>query len=55
MRKAEEIKAHCYSPGKTVKPNYPVHVTAARLRISGNMKGPIWAAARDGRTLARIP
>ncbi len=29
-------------------PNEAVHVTAARLRFWVNMKGLVWAAARDG-------
>ena len=30
------------------KPNYPVLVTAARLRFGLNVKSLVWAAARDG-------
>lgn len=29
-------------------PNEAVHVTAARLRFRINVKGSVWAAARDG-------
>ena len=30
------------------KPNNAVLVTATRLRFGMNVKGPVWAAARDG-------
>src|SRR5207249_4441877 len=32
-----------------------VHVTVARLQFLLNVKGPIWAAARDGERLAKNP
>ena len=34
------------------KPNEAVHGTAARLRFGMNVKGPVWAAARDGQRSA---
>ena len=33
-------------------PNHAVLVTAARVRFGMNVKGSIWAAARDGRRSA---
>jgi hypothetical protein len=36
------------APSRTASPNYPVLVTAARLRFLLNLNGYVWAAARDG-------
>ena len=32
----------------SIRANNAVHVTAARLRFGMNVKGAVWAAARDG-------
>jgi len=37
-----------HPPVRATESNHPVLVTAARLRMLLNLKGPIRAAARDG-------
>jgi hypothetical protein len=52
VRRAAEVRettrAALVGSAHKTGPNYPVHVTAARLRFLLNVKGYIWAAARDG-------